>query len=143
MKIPTSILSAGLLVALVLPAANAAPTGRAAPHAIPDGSGVLYLGGALRPAIGSAAIAKASTAAKPKPIVRPKSKPRTGSLPGQVILPFVKLAVSESGPGYVENCASYLGCTDEEYCQTWGMRCDLLDAPVGARAARSSQGSDT
>jgi hypothetical protein len=138
MRFSTAIISAGLMAALALPAAaNAAATWRAAPHAIPNGLSVPH-----RPAsAGSSVLSKATTASKPKANVKPrKTKPRPDLLKGQVILPFVQLPASESGLGYVENCASYLGCTDEEYCEVWGDRCDVVDAPVGTRT-RSSHGS--
>src|SRR5262245_7355606 len=136
MKIPTSILTAGLVAALVLPvAADAAATTRGTPQENPSLSVLKAIGGLTLHA-------RASTAT-PKTTVKPKTtKPRPDVLSGQVILPFVALPTSVSGPGNLENCASYLGCTDDEYCQTWGERCDLVDAPVGTRT-RSSQGSDT
>ncbi len=70
------------------------------------------------------------TDAKPKP----HPKPATGLAPIFTILPFTWAPKSEAGLGYVENCASYTGCTEEEYCQTWGLKCDLVQTPVKAPA---------
>jgi hypothetical protein len=54
-------------------------------------------------------------------------------------MPFFSAPRSESGPGYLENCASYTGCTDEEYCQTWGLRCDLAHTSLHVTAREAAE----
>jgi hypothetical protein len=126
MTIPTSVAAAACTAALVLSAAAGAATAARGQQA-------------TRPTIGKGTIAVSKVKALPKP--KPKPKPKQGVAAGVlVILPFIATS-SDSSLGGVENCAAYTGCTEEEYCVIWGVKCDLVPQPVGTRRSQEYPGS--
>jgi hypothetical protein len=122
------VTSAGLLLALVLP--------------VP--AGAIGENGAPRAGAAGGSTASISTA-------KVTQKSRVGAAPKAVtkgvtrrILIYVRVfgaPIPESGVGGGDNCASYAGCTDEEYCIVWGLRCDLVPAPVGTLESREGRPS--
>jgi hypothetical protein len=124
MTIPTSVAAAACTAALVLSAAAGAATAARGQQA-------------TRPTIGKGTIAVSKVKALPKPKPKPKQGVAAGVL---VILPFIATS-SDSSLGGVENCAAYTGCTEEEYCVIWGVKCDLVPQPVGTRRSQEYPGS--
>jgi hypothetical protein len=79
---------------------------------------------------GGSVTGRKNAAQKPKAAVKSKAA-RTTSRPLLIFVPSSGAATVESGIGGAENCASYTGCTDEEYCIIWFVRCELVAPPVG------------
>jgi hypothetical protein len=78
------------------------------------------------------AVAKAkATVAKAKATAKKTTRPLV-----IYVVPVITSPSVESGVGGADNCASYHGCTDEEYCIVWGLRCELVPPPVGSLRLR-------
>jgi hypothetical protein len=87
------------------------------------------------------AVQTPKAAAKAKPTVRAAAKTtsatkRTTRPLLMYVVPAITNPSVESGVGGADNCASYLGCTAEEYCIVWGLRCELVPPPVGSLRLR-------
>src|SRR5262245_20791911 len=111
---------AGLLAALVQPAAAVAVGQNGAPRTgAAGGSGA------------SATMAKV-TREKPKALAARKAAAKRASNRILIYIPAAGVPTTDYGLGDVANCASYTGCTDEEYCIIWFLRCELVPPPVGS-----------
>ena len=110
---------AGLLVALVQATAAGAVGHGGAPR-----TGTTGGGGAV--AVPKVAGHKSSAVASRTAVAKQASRRILIYVPASGGSPAV-----ESGIGDAANCASYNGCTDEEYCIVWFLRCELVPPPVG------------
>jgi hypothetical protein len=124
MKIGTIMLVGAIAAAVALPAAaGAAGADR---HAAPRG----LVAPAVRAAKG--------TRPAPKPKAPAVSRQHRTPATGLVILPYVgapSIVTLYPNLSGVENCASYTGCTADEFCIVWGVGCERLAMPPMPPAA--------
>jgi hypothetical protein len=130
MKLSVFAAAAGVTAALALPAAVAAAP--ADPIGL-RGPGVTIV--STSKVVG----ARGRSAQKPKLVARPKTKTtRAAARPLLIVVRPSVAATVETGIGGADNCAAYTGCSDEEFCVIWGLRCELVPPPVGTRALREA-----
>jgi hypothetical protein len=129
MKLSALAAGAGLTAAFAMPA-----TGVSASPADPIGHRGL---GVTIVSASNVAGTRDTRVKKPKVAARPKAS-RTAARP---LLLFGRAPVAtavETGIGGADNCAAYTGCSNEEYCIIWGLRCELVPPPVGTRPMREA-----
>ena len=120
-----------LTTALALPAAAGAAVGSPGDRAIPGKAPMTGHQAAPQRTTGKdRATVTAVTKAAQKPKAAVKVKAASTSRPSLIFVPSYVGPTVESGIGGAENCAAYTGCTDEEYCIVWFLRCELVPAPA-------------
>ena len=127
-----------LTTALVLPVAAGAAVAAGADRATPDKAPITGHHGAPQGTAGKnrASVTTAKKAAqKSKAAVKAKAAATTAR-PLLIFVPSSGAPIVDSGVGGAENCASYTGCSDEEYCIIWFLRCELVPPPVGSLDSR-------
>jgi hypothetical protein len=118
MNIRAFLTIAGVLAALVQPAAAGADN--------PLRAGTAHGGGASAT---KASVAKQNS----KPVVTRSAVTKRASRTILIYTPASTVTTAvDQGVGDVNNCASYTGCTDDEYCIIWFLRCELVPPPVGS-----------